>query len=246
MIVPNVRASFGSGEIELLLRLLERETRRGRRYWERRLSVEGVDSLLDRPESFSGLMKGGRVGAVSAKLAFYIMVRHTLLDSGLDDRNIADYIATLLVEFAVEGRAFRIARYDDKTYQYLVDLVCDLEEENSERRQFLLRAHLGNYSLWLSGLFPDYVAARVRRRGAPGLDYYDDVGAAGYRLASECELADRFDLASTYQSMASDFRLVRRALNRFSDRYFFPRSPEPIERLLRQAIDRPDIGSNGI
>ncbi|UCF19326.1 MAG: hypothetical protein JSU87_15570 [Gemmatimonadota bacterium] len=243
MIVPNVRASFGSGEIELLLRLLERETKRGRRYWERRLGVEGVDSLLDRPESFSGIMAGVGVSAMSPKLAFYIMVRHTLLDSGLDDRNIADYIATLLVEFAVEGRAFRIARYDDKTYQYLVDLVCDLEGENSERRQFLLRAHLGNYSLWLSGLFPDYVAARVRRRGAPGLNYYDDVGAAGYRLASECELAGRFDLAGTYRFMASEFRLVRRALNRFSDRFFFPKSTVPIERLLRQAVDGTDVGT---
>jgi hypothetical protein len=201
------------------------------------MSSEGMDSLLDRPELFSGVMQGGGVGTMSPRLAFYVMVRHTLLDSGLDDRNIADYIATLLVEFAVEGRAFRVARHDDKTYRYLVDLVSDLGEANSERRQFLLRAHLGNYSLWLSGLFPDYVAARVHRRGAPGLEYYDDVGAAGFHLASECDLAGRFDLAGTYRRMACEFRVVRRALNRFSDRSLFPRSGTPIDRLLRQVVD---------
>jgi hypothetical protein len=150
-------------------------------------------------------------------------------------------VAALLLEFAVEGRANRIAVYDDATYRYLVDIVGDLEGESSERRQFLLRAHLGNYSLWLSGLFPDYVVARVQRRGAPGLLYYEDLGATGYQLASCCELADRHGLVGVYSQVASGFRAVRRALNRISDRYFFPISPPPIDRLLRQAVDSTDF-----
>ena len=237
MILPNVRVSFGSNEIGLLLRVLGKRTRRGRRAWEDRLAGEGLDSLLDHPETHAAIMEGEGLSTVSPKLAFYVMVRHTLLESGLDNPLIADYVAALLLEFTVGGRAFRIARHDDATYRYLIDLVAEIEGETSERRQFLLRAHLGDYSLWLSGLFPDYVVARVHRRGAPGLDYYEDLGATGFRLASECALAERYDLDDIYLEVADGFRAVRRALNRVSDRYFFPLSPPPVDRILRQAVD---------
>lgn len=239
MILPNVRASLGSNEIALLLKLLERRTRRGQRLWAGKLADEGIDALLDDSATHAAVMQGRGISAVPPGLAFYIMVRHTLLESGLDNRELADYVASLLVEFAVSGRAYRIARHDDKSYRYLVELVADLEEEGSERRQFLLRAHLGNFSLWLSGLFPDYVIARVHRKGAPGLDYYEDLGATGYRMASQCDLAERYDLTRVYREVAQGFRAVRRALNRVSDRFFFPVAPTSVDRLLRQVIDDP-------
>jgi hypothetical protein len=239
MILPNVRASFGATEIELLLSAFAERTGRRRSYLEQRLAHEGLDSLLDDPKLPAALMQGDRVGAVSPHLTFYVMVRHTLLESGVDDPEVADYVAALLLEFGVSGRAHRIARYDDKIYRYLVDIVSDLEDESSERRKFLLRAHLGNYSLWLSGMFPDYVIARVHRRGAPGLRYYEGLGAQGYSLASESELAGRHDLARIYRDVAGGFRAVRRALNRISDRFFFPVTPTPVDRLLRQVVDDP-------
>jgi hypothetical protein len=237
MIIPNVRASFGRDETELVIRALTERTRRSRRAWEDQVAEEGLDAILDRPETLSAVLESGSVSAVSPKLTFYVMVRHTLLESGLDNPEIADYVAALLVEFAVNGRAYRIASYDDAAYHYLVDLVAQMEEEPSERRRFLMRAHLGNYSLWLSGLFPDYVIARVHRHGAPGLTYFEELGATGYRLASECGMADQLDLASIYLEVADGFRLVRRALNRVSDRFLFPRAPSPVDRLLRQVID---------
>jgi hypothetical protein len=237
VILPNVRASLGSDDVRLLLHILEQRTRGSRQFWEGRLVEEGLDSLLDHPETLTAVMEGRPVSTISPMLAFYVMVRHTLLDCGLENPVIADYVAALLVEFAVNGRAYRIARHDDKTYRYVVDLVTDLEEESSERRQFLLRAHLGNYSLWLSGLFPDYVIARVHRAGAPGLNYYEDLGATGFLMARECDLADHFDLATIFEEVASDFPAVRSALNRVSDRFFFPKTPTPIDRLLRQVVD---------
>lgn len=237
LICPNIRASFKPDDVGLFVRVLAERTGRSDESWEGQILDEGLDSVLDQPEALSAIMEGGGISAVPAKLTFYVMVRHALLEAGLDDVLIADYVATLVAEFGERGRANRIARHDDRDYRYLVDLVAEMEEENSERRQFLLRAHLGNYSLWLSGLFPDYVAARVERRGAPGFDYYDDVGSSGYRLASECDLADHYDLTTVYREVADGFQLVRRALNRISDRWFLPVATHPVERLLRQVAD---------
>lgn len=241
MIVPNVRASFDSREIEALLGIFEDRSRRDRRYWESALAREGLDALLDRPELMSAVMESRRASSASAKLTFYVMVRHTLLEAGVEDPWIADYVAALLLEFAIAGRAHRIAAHDDKQYHYLVDLVSDLEEENSKRRKFLLSAHLGNYSLWLSGLFPDYVIARVHRKGAPGIGYYEGLGSTGYLQAAASEFAGRHHLSRIYRDVADGFGAVRRALNRVSDRFFFPVTPTPIDRLLRQAVDDSEL-----
>lgn len=237
MIIPNVRASLAREELEFLTRALGQRTRWSQRAWEERLAEEGPDSLLDCPDTLAAIAEGGSLSAISPRLLFYVMVRHTLLQSGVDNPAIADYVAALLSEFAVGGRAQRIARHDDATYHYLVDLVMELEEETSERRRFLLQGHLGNYSLWLSGMFPDYVIARVHRHGAPGLAYFEDLGASGFRMASESGMANQFDLADIYVEVADGFRRVRRALNQLSDRFLLPRTATPVDRLLRQVVD---------
>ena len=52
---------------------------------------------------------------------------------------------------------------DDHSHHYLVDILTDLEATQGERR-FRVMVHLGNYALWLAGLFPQYVEARRLRR----------------------------------------------------------------------------------
>jgi len=104
--------------------------------------------------------------------------------------------------------------------------------DDAGERAFLLRVHLGNYSLWLAGLFPDYIAARRSRRGGPDLPYYDALGRQGYRLAAEHRLADHFGVAPIYRTAAERFPTLRVAFNRLSDRVFFP-NVRTTEKILR-------------
>lgn len=76
-----------------------------------------------------------------------------------------------------------------------------------------MRAHLGNFSLWLAGVFPDYTTARRERKGGPDLSYYEAMGATGYRLARDHQLAQRFGLEEIFARAAQDFRQIRIALN---------------------------------
>src|SRR6266566_4470486 len=89
-----------------------------------------------------------------------------LLEEGPDQLlDEPDLLAALLLEFGDHDRHVRIRRTDDETYHYLVDMVEDLTGlDDAGERAFLLRVHLGNYSLWLAGLFPDYIAARRSRK----------------------------------------------------------------------------------
>ena len=82
--------------------------------------------------------------------------------------------------------------------------------------------HLGNYALWLAGLYPDYIAARHIRKGGPDVTYYDALGRRGFALASDHTLADRYGLDGVLRTAAERFPSLRSALNGLSDRVLFP------------------------
>lgn len=234
MILPNVRAGLGSDQLDWIVDLLSGYEDRSREYVERRLGEEGIDAVLDDPRTLNALLTRSEQGA-GLGLTFYILVRHALLESGLDDRVLADYLAAVLVEFGNGDAAHRVEGEDERFY-YLVDVLQAMETA-SGRRAFLLRAHLGNYALWLSGLFPDRITAWVQRRGAPDLRYYEEVGSFGYRLAAGTSDAASHGLDDLFVRCSRLFPDLRTTLNRVSDRYLFPSRAPGIERLLRQLRD---------
>lgn len=233
MIVANVRGRLRAQDLRLAVLALSRGDAGRRARYERLLLEAGPDALLDDVELLEALLALRTLVVPSPPLFTYVAVRHALRAAGVDDRELADYLAALLLEFGDHDRHARIRRTDDATYRYLVDVVAEMTGgDDAGERDFLLCVHLGNYSLWLAGLFPDYIAARRERRGGPDLPYYDELGRQGYRLASEHRLAERFGVAGIYRAAAERFPTLRVAFNRLSDRVFFPNVTTP-EKILR-------------
>jgi hypothetical protein len=231
MIVADTRGNLDQSDLRLVLLLLSQGSEAARERWQSRLAAEGPDPLLDAPELPGRLMAVRTLLAPSETLFLYVMVRHALRSEGVDDAALADYIAALLLAFGQRDRAWRVDWNDDHRHRYLVDIVADLAAADGDRR-FKVMAHLGNYALWLAGVFPDYVAARQLRRGGPGLSYYDSLGRRGFALAADHALADRLGLEGVFRAAADRFGVVREALTTLSDRVFFPNvvTPDRIER----------------
>jgi|SRR5687767_9877433 len=236
MILPNVRARFGRAEASFVIWLLTRGEESERDRAEERLREEGFDTILDDPRTFNALLAHGGFSTAPHPLVFYLLVRHALLEGGVRDRVMADYLSALLIEFGRGRRAYRIDENEQPEYFYLVDLM-EAAESASGHRAMLLRAHLGDYALWLSGLFPDHITARVERKGAPGLGYYEEMGRSGYWGAAQHRDAERNGLDQVYRNCADGFSALRIALNRISDRHLFPTRGDPVNRLLRQVGD---------
>lgn len=230
MILANVRSRLGGADLLLAVRALQHAHPERAARFQALLAAEGPDAVLDEPDLLEGLLALRSVAAPSAPLFAYVAVRHTLRAGGVGERDVADYVAALLLEFGDHDRHARIGRHDDESYHYLVDIVAELTTDGE--RGFLLRVHLGNYSLWLAGLFPDRIAYRRGRAGGPDLPYYDELGRQGFDLAARHPLADRLGTASIYRAAADRFPAIRHALNRLSDRVFFPGVSTP-DRLLR-------------
>lgn len=235
MILANTRARLGRNDAQLVVRLVAHGSGRAQDAAEARLADEGLDPLLDDPQLLDALLASRQAAHASWPLFAYVVVRHTLRASGEHDRGMADYVASILLHFGLRQRARQLGEHDDATYDTLASIGEEIEGAD-QSRSFLARAHLGNYALWLSGLFPDHIEQRRWRRGGPDLGYFEYMGQRGFRLAADHRLADEHGLAPLFMAASERFPRLRVALNRVSDRLLFPNVHTP-ERLMRQVRD---------
>lgn len=235
MILADTRHHLTRDDAQLAARILARDSGDELTDLEARLTDEGIDAILDDPRLPGALMRHPRGAHASFTLFAYVMVRHALRQAGESDRGMADYVSAMVIHFGFRDRAHRISPADDEVYDALAQLIGDVNDPDA-RRSFLVRTHLGNYALWLSGIFPDHIERRRWRRGGPDLEYYEEMGRRGFQLAADHRLAEEHGLAMLYATAAERFGILRAALNAVSDSLFFPNVNTP-ERLMRQVRD---------
>jgi len=156
---------------------------------------------------------------VSSRFYFYILVRRVFRDFKLQDRVLADYVAEVLTEFSKIERSRYMVGGQAAALEYFFELLAAVERADDLGR-FHLRLHIGNYSLFLSGVFPERIRARAETRGFPDLRYYEGMGRSSYRVASDHRLAQRFELTEVLGTLATRFGETRAALNDLSERLF--------------------------
>jgi hypothetical protein len=232
MILADTRHHLTRDDAQLVARLIARDSGTELAEVERALADRGIDAVLDDARLPGALLRSGQGMCASLPLFAYVMVRHALKRLGEEDRLLADYVASVMLHFGLRDRAWRVGESDDQVYTTLADLAADLDDPDG-RRSFLVRTHLGNYALWVSGFFPDFIEQRRWRRGGPDLNYYEEMGRRGFQLAADHRLADDHGLATLYATAAERFGLLRAALNDVSDALLFPDRYSP-ERLMRQ------------
>ena len=232
MIRADVRSKLGRHDAQLAMRLIARGSHSDYEELEGKLRDEGIDALLDDARLLTALIEAPQGAHASYPMFAYVVVRHALRAAGERDAVLADYVASILMHFSLRDSAHRISQADDQTYATLAELSGDVDDPDA-KRAFLVRAHLGNYALWVSGLFPDYIEHRRWRRGGPDLDYFEEMGRRGYQLAANHGMAAQLGLTTLFALAAKRFALLRVALNTVSDSLLFANVHSP-ERLMRQ------------
>ena len=112
---------------------------------------------------------------VSTRFYFYILVRQVFRRSDIQDRAVADYVAEVLTEFSRTERGRCVVPGQAPPLDYFFEMLTALQTAD-DRTRFLLRVHIGNYSLFLSGVFPERIRFRAEGRGSPDLKYYEALG----------------------------------------------------------------------
>ena len=217
LIQPNCRIQFTYADLDFILEALKPGVD-SKTSLERLLAdPETRDLILDDEKILQAVLEHRGCLKISPHFYFYILVRQVFRRSGLDDRIMADYVAELLAEFSrTENTQLRIEG-QARSFDYFCDMLGALQTVDDITR-FYIRAHIGNTSLFLSGIFPDRIRHRAERRGAPGLSYYEEMGRSSFRAASDHRLARHYELSRVFSTLADRFQETRVALNDLGER----------------------------
>jgi hypothetical protein len=152
---------------------------------------------------------------ISSQFYFYVLARHVLQRGGIGDRKLCDYVASLLETFSRTNRLQMSDKTDHRAQQHISDMLIALTRATPEQT-FLLRAHIGNYSLFISGIFHENTHSRSLR-GGPDMKFYEQVGRTNFELVASHATARHCELDDVFEELADRFREVRIALNQLSD-----------------------------
>jgi len=215
MVRANCRARFTAADFDFIVRTLARSQTDQVSLVDLLSDVETRDSILDHPRLVDAILNHCGQLHISSQFYFYVLARHVLQQGGIGDRKLCDYVASLLETFSHASRM----QISDETHhlaeQYISDILIALNRATPEQA-FLLRAHVGNYSLFISGIFHENTQRRSLR-GGPDIEFYERVGRTNYQLVSSHVVARRCELDDVFEGLADRFREVRLALNQLSD-----------------------------
>lgn len=216
MIRANCRDRFTAGDFEFIVRTLARSPGESVTLSGLLTDLETRDSILDHRLLVEAVLHQPAQLAISPQLYFYILIRHVLKDAGIPERAIADYVASMLETFSHTARLASPADPAGQPTRYVSDLLLALQTANS-LQTFLIRAHVGNYSLFLAGIFPENVQHRRTARGAPDLQFYEEIGRQNFKAVVDHKVARSCELSRIFAGLADGFTEIRRALNRVAD-----------------------------
>lgn len=214
MIRANCRERFTAADFDFVVRTLSRSPTDQVSIVDLLSDSETRDAVLDNPRLVNAILSNAGHLRISSQFYFYVLARHVLQQAGIGDRKLCDYVASLLEAFS-HASVLRAPHTADSVQQYISDMLIALQRVTPEQA-FLLRAHVGNYSLFVSGIFHENTQRRSLR-GGPDVKFYEQIGRANYQLVASHATARRCELDDVFEGLADRFRDVRRALNRLSD-----------------------------
>jgi hypothetical protein len=217
MVRANCRARFTAADFDFIVRTLARSQTDQVSLVDLLSDVETRDSILDHPRLVDAILNHCGHLRISSQFYFYVLARHVLQQGGIGDRKLCDYVASLLETFSRASQLQISESVGERVEQYIHDILIALTRA-TPAQAFLLRAHIGNYSLFISGIFHPAVAGQRSMRGGPDLEFYEQVGRTNYQLVASHATARRCELDDVFEGLADQFRDVRLALNQLSDR----------------------------
>ncbi len=223
MVFPNCRAHFTAEDIAFMAAVLTAGDREAGFLKALLTDPDVRDGILDDERLLRAIQDRGDCLTISAHLYFYVLVRHVLRQAGIPDVEAADYVAELLAEYSCARRLLPPLWDPALRADYLIDLLLALPSVR-DREYVALTEHIGNFALFVAGLYPQWIESRRQHQGAPGLEYFEHVGQWSFEEASRHPAARALGLSDLLAVLAASFHSIRLALNQLGERLIFTAS----------------------
>jgi hypothetical protein len=100
VIQPNCRIQFSGEDIDFIVAVMGVRSGTAETLVKLLTDSDARDLILDDPALFHALLEQRGCLRVSHHFYFYVLVRNVLRRAGIEDRNVADYVAEVLTEFS--------------------------------------------------------------------------------------------------------------------------------------------------
>jgi len=145
--------------------------------------------------------------------------RHYAEEIGIRDPQIVAYVAHLLTEFCDAEQLFKI---HNSMGMPITDVGEMLVESNpvygpapSFDRERQVRKHIGDYTLFFTGMFPESLNHfRLRRNRLEGMINWMQAGKESYYIVSKFEFFEYAKVAPLFANLSSHFEQCVYGLNR--------------------------------
>lgn len=164
---------------------------------------------------------------------FLTVTRQSFWQLGIHDAEVARYVGEVLSEFASTESLYRMRSHSGKKLDSVVEMRTELEPEISQENRLLreraFKKYLGDYTLFMSGIFRSYV------EGRGFLDYYVQEGRRSYWTVSELDVSLYRTGFILFQELSKKFEYYSGALDYMRKAYFAPAPGEdPFAGFLRR------------
>lgn len=144
--------------------------------------------------------------------------QHFFRDVHVEDPQLARYVADVLADFAQVDHLYRIRNARGKRLEDVGEMLLEsnpLLEATSFDRERAVRKHVGDYTLFMTGLFPETVA-RIRKTSSPRLESFVDFVKAGKESYAIVASFNQFEYrreAPLFRKLSEEFELCVYGLN---------------------------------
>jgi len=144
--------------------------------------------------------------------------RHYAHEIGLRDPQLVGYVAHLLAEFCDTEQLFKIRNAADRPLADVGEMLMDSDPvfgpAPSFDRERQVRKHIGDYTLFFTGMFPESINQfRLRRQRLENLVDWMKAGKESYYIVSKFEYFEYAKVAPLFASLSQHFEQCVYGLN---------------------------------
>jgi hypothetical protein len=164
----------------------------------------------------SGASGAGDAHALLRKLFASVVERTFMQTLGVYEPGVSDYITDLVTEFAHVKRIYKVTDLNGKPLEAVADMLLQGDvtlQANSFNREREVHKHIGDYTLFWTGVYPEALPALQSCWRKDRLIDYVKQGKDSYAIAASFDYGAYRDEAPVLKKISEEFELCMFGLN---------------------------------
>jgi hypothetical protein len=128
---------------------------------------------------------------------------------GLHDPDVTAYVARLLCEFSEADKLYKVRDEAGRPIEELTEMMLAADPVNGSAPSFdaerAIRKHIGDYALFVSGMYPEATGSTRRHRRYPSLGELILAGKQSYFIVSQFNLFEYEQEAPLFARLSDSF-----------------------------------------